>query len=91
MGFHRRPNFLFYFLSPLAPQFFFTSSFTAAFGGGFPSEYRKRLKRGAKGDAPPEDERNPAEGGCFKSNEEYYNEEYYNEEFYNEKYYNKEY
>ena len=50
---------------PRRPNFYL--SFTAAKGGGFPNGRRRCPKEGDEGAAPPEDEGNPTEGGCFAS------------------------
>ena len=70
-----KPNFRFFPIpgaevstpggAPGATRIFF--SFTAAQGGGFPNERRRRPLCGAYGAAPPEGEGNPAEGVCFAS------------------------
>ena len=53
MGRHRRPKFIFTFLLP-PPK-------------AAPTGHPGCPKLGAAGAAPPEDERNPAKGGCFAS------------------------
>ena len=45
-------------------------TFTAAEGGGFQNSRQRSPNGGAEGAAPPESERNPAEGGCYASNKD---------------------